>query len=87
MTLIEAMGTGMPIISSAVGGIPDMLTDEQNALLVPPDVEGVAHGMEQLYSDRVLRERLGMAAEKRSEDFSSETMAMKYINVYKVLEC
>ena len=87
MTLIEAMGTGMPIISSAVGGIPDMLTDEQNALLVPPDVEGVAHGMEQLYSDRVLRERLGMAAEKRSEDFSSVTMAMKYINVYKVLEC
>lgn len=87
MTLIEAMGTGLPIISSAVGGIPDMLTDEQNALLVPPDVEGIAHGMEQLYSDRVLRKRLGMAAEKRSEDFSSETMAMKYINVYKALEC
>lgn len=87
MTLIEAMGTGLPIISCAVGGIPDMLTDEQNALLVPPDVEGVAHGMEQLYSDRVLRKRLGMAAKKRSEDFSSETMAMKYINVYKMLEC
>lgn len=64
-----------------------MLTDKQNALLVPPDVEGIAHGMEQLYSDRVLRERLGMAAEKRSEDFASETMAMKYIDVYKVLEC
>ena len=87
MTLIEAMGTGLPIISCAVGGIPDMLTDKQNALLVPPDVEGIAHGMEQLYSDRVLRERLGMAAEKRSEDFSSETMAVKYIDVYKVLEC
>lgn len=87
MTLIEAMGTGLPIISCAVGGIPDMLTDEQNALLVPPDVEGVAHGMEQLYSDRVLRKRLGMAAKKRSEDFSSETMAAKYIDVYKVLEC
>lgn len=87
MTLIEAMGTRLPIISCAVGGIPDMLTDEQNALLVSPDVEGIAHGMERLYSDRVLRERLGMAAERRSEDFSSETMAMKYINVYKMLEC
>ena len=87
MTLIEAMGTGLPIISCEVGGIPDMLTDKQNALLVPPDVEGIAHGMEQLYSDRVLRERLGMAAEKRSEDFSSETMAVTYIDVYKVLEC
>lgn len=28
-----------------------------------------------------------MAAKKRSEDFSSETMAAKYIDVYKVLEC
>lgn len=69
MTLIEAMGTGLPIISCAVGGIPDMLTDEQNALLVPPDVEGVAHGMEQLYSDRVLRKRLGMAAKSAPKIF------------------
>lgn len=87
MSLIEAMGTGQTIISCAVGGIPDMLTDEQNALLVQPDIEGIAHGMERLYSNRVLREKLGVAAKMRSKDFSSETMAMKYIDVYKVLEC
>lgn len=87
MTLIEAMGTGVPIISSAVGGIPDMLRDERDALLVLPDMESVANSMERLYSDCALRERLGVAAEKRSKDFSSETMAIKYIDVYKMLEC
>lgn len=34
MTLIEAMGTGMPILASNVGGIPDMIENEKSGLLL-----------------------------------------------------
>lgn len=42
MSLIEAMGTGLPIIASNVGGIPDMLTDKKDALLVIPEEDEIA---------------------------------------------
>ena len=50
MTLIEAMGTGLPIVASNVGGIPDMLENEKNALLVEPNDIAVEAAFEMLYS-------------------------------------
>ena len=83
MTLIEAMGTGLPIIASNVGGIPDMLVNEENALLVEPDDVAVETAIEKLYNDIELRVRLGNAAALRSEEFSAKAMACSYIKIYK----
>ena len=83
MTLIEAMGTGLPIVASNVGGIPDMLENEKNALLVEPNDIAVEAAFEMLYSDIELRTRLGRAAKIRSEAFSAKTMAEEYIKIYK----
>lgn len=82
MTLIEAMGTGLPIIASAVGGIPDMLKDEESALLIQPNINELVKAVERLYQKKDLRYKLGKAAIKRASDFSADTMAQKYMNLY-----
>ena len=84
MTLIEAMGTGLPIIASSVGGVPDMLTDRNDALLIKPEIESLYKKMEHLYSDETERTRLGANARERSKIFSDVEMARKYIEVYCV---
>lgn len=83
MTLIEAMGTGLPIVASNVGGISDMLDNEKNALLVEPNDIMIEAAFEMLYSDIELRARLGRAAKIRSKAFSAKTMANEYIKIYK----
>lgn len=83
MTLIEAMGTGLPIVASNVGGIPDMLVNGENALLVEPNATAVETAIEKLYSDVEFRIRLGNAAALRSEEFFAEAMASGYIKIYR----
>lgn len=83
MTLIEAMGTGLPIVATAVGGVPDMLTDETSALLVSCREADVAAACEKLAVDEGLRSSLGRQARADSVRFSAETMARAYLKIYK----
>lgn len=82
MTLIQAMGTGLPIIASAVGGITDMLTDKEDALLIEPKEECVLMSLEELYYDEEKRRTMGHKAQQESLRFSSRRMAHEYIKVY-----
>lgn len=83
MTLIEAMGTGLPIIASNVGGIPDMLRDKRDALLIEPKEECIIAALEMVYSNEEKRKYLGRNALDKSIVFSAQTMAKGYIGVYK----
>ena len=83
MVLVEAMAAGLPIVASAVGGIPDMLQDGKSALLCEPDAVSVVTAVERLLSDEGLRKSLGMAARERAADFSSDAMARAYLGIYK----
>jgi glycosyltransferase involved in cell wall biosynthesis len=70
VALMEATSVGLPIVASAVGGVPQALEDEVDALLVPPaDVGALVDAMKRLASDPGLRERLGRAAKLRSTQF------------------
>lgn len=82
MTLIEAMGSGLPIVASRVGGIPDMITDGKEGLLCTPDADDIAIKIEQMIEDDSLREACGKCAFAKSAQFSSKTMAEKYIEIY-----
>ena len=82
MTLIEAMGTGSPIIATNVGGVPDMLTDGLNAILVHNDTDEIAESMITLIGNEKMRQCLGEEARKRSVAFSSVIMAQKYAEIY-----
>lgn len=82
MTLIEAMGTGLPIIASNVGGIPDMLTNNEDALLIKPTSDELNEAMERLYQSDTLREKFGKKVKKKAIVFSSEEMAKRYERIY-----
>jgi glycosyltransferase involved in cell wall biosynthesis/peptidoglycan/xylan/chitin deacetylase (PgdA/CDA1 family) len=66
VALMEAMSTGLPVVASAISGIPELVEDEVSGLLVPPgDAAAIARALRQLAADPALRERLGRAARDR----------------------
>ena len=83
MTLIEAMASGMPIVSTNVGGIPDMLRNEHSAILTKTDAAEIAEALTRLLSDESLRRTLGENAYKAAEKFSHLRMAYNYIKLYR----
>lgn len=82
MTLIEAMGTGLPIAATAVGGVPDILTKGENALLVENELYSISNAFEQYYSDNSLRILHGRKVKERAEVFSATAMALRYGSIY-----
>ena len=64
-SVIEAMAHGLPIITTNVGGSPDLLTPEAGILVPPGDSAALARAMQSLASDPPLRKRMGQAARER----------------------
>jgi glycosyltransferase involved in cell wall biosynthesis len=62
-TVVEALAVGCPVIATAVGGVPEVVRDGENGLLVPPgDPPALAAAVSRFFSDPALRERLAAAA-------------------------
>lgn len=65
MVILEAFAQGLPVISTPVGAIPEVLQPEHNGLLVPPgDVPGLAAAISRLVEQPGLRARMGQAARR-----------------------
>ena len=64
-SVIEAMAHGLPIITTSVGGSPDLLTPDAGILVPPGDTAALADAMRCLASDPALRKRMGQAARDR----------------------
>jgi glycosyltransferase involved in cell wall biosynthesis len=66
VALIEAMAAGCPVVSTRVGGVPDVVTDHESGLLTEmDDAAGLADALGRLARDRVLGEALGATAQAR----------------------
>ncbi len=82
MTIIEAMGTALPIVATEVGGVPDMLKNGEDGLLTPCEEDAVLEAIRKLLCDEELRSGMGRSALKNSVRFSSMHMAEEYCRIY-----
>jgi glycosyltransferase involved in cell wall biosynthesis len=65
---IEAMAAGLPVISTNVGGIPEIVVDGQTGFLTAPgDREALRRSLCRLIADPALRQRMGEAGRRRAE--------------------
>jgi len=87
LSILEAMCFGCPSVSTRVGGIPEVVEDNQSSLLIPfGDVAALAGALEGLIDDKTRRSALGRAAQARArERFSAEVIVPRYEALYRRL--
>ena len=85
LTVIEAMAAHRTVVSTAVGGLPELVEHGVTGLLAPArDDKGLADALIRLHGDRELRERMAsLAARRAAKHFSLDGMLNSYRTVYR----
>ena len=82
VSVIEAMALGLPVVTTNVGGIPYLLEDEKEALLVPPDdVIVMVNAIKSLLSNSGKAKSLSQTSRRKVEDFDWEIVKEKWAKV------
>jgi glycosyltransferase involved in cell wall biosynthesis len=83
LALLEAMACGKAVIGSGVGGIPEVIEDWKNGILVKPrDPEALANAIHALYMDDEVREKMGVAGREFAESRDWNIIAQKVSSLY-----
>ena len=83
---LEAMACSVPIVASKIGGVPDVVKNGENGVLVPPkDEEALAEAIIYLLENEEVRRRMGRNGRKKVEDYSWERIAEETEKVYEGL--
>ncbi|MCX6649249.1 MAG: N-acetyl-alpha-D-glucosaminyl L-malate synthase BshA [Candidatus Bathyarchaeota archaeon] len=88
LTLLEGMSTGLPMVSTKVGGVLEIIDDGKNGLLVPPkNPEELAQAILRLYKDQRLRGRLGERARKTVlKRYTAEKVVNQYLKIFEAVK-
>jgi len=89
LVLLEAMAAGAPVVATTVGGVPEVIADGEEGLLVPSgDPRSLGLAMTKLLTDSVLARRLAEKAfRKIHSQYSVETMVQKHAALYERIHC
>jgi glycosyltransferase involved in cell wall biosynthesis len=83
LVVLEAFAAGIPVIAARSGGLPELVQDGKNGLLVDQgDVEGLYLAMRQLLLDRERRQRLGEEAQRTARAFPWEHTVDRLERIY-----
>lgn len=82
---LEFMATGKPIVATTVGVIPEIIQDGEQGFLVPPrDAAALAHSLQKLVINPILRHRAGLAARSHAlANFNLDLFASRTESVYR----
>ena len=84
VSLMEATSMGMPIVATAVGGVPQVITDDVDGLIVRPgDPVRLADALERVVADPELRLRLGQGAKAKSAMFDVAASSRQIEEIYR----
>lgn len=88
MVLIEAMAMGKAVIGTEIGGIPELISDGKNGLLVPPgDAKALAAAIGKYLTDRDFSARISAAGRQTVEsEFSDKTLGDRFEELFRALE-
>ncbi|HEX2302632.1 MAG TPA: glycosyltransferase family 4 protein [Gaiella sp.] len=79
-TVLEALAAGTPVIATAVGGVPEVVLDGENGLLVPAgDVDAIASAIERIVRDDELRASLAARAPVSVEELSEPRILRRIV--------
>lgn len=82
LCVLEAMAAGLPVISTEVGALTDIVKD--NGILVPPgDAEAMARAMEKLYLDEILRKIMSERASVYAAEYDVSNTVAGYSGLYR----
>jgi L-malate glycosyltransferase len=83
-TILDAFACGVPVVATAVGGIPEIVNNNENGLLAPiKDADELAKNVLRIMDDNNLRWKLTQQAKEDVKKFSKEDMAAKTLEVYR----
>jgi glycosyltransferase involved in cell wall biosynthesis len=78
LTLLEAMASAMPVVTTETSGMNDVVESGVNGLLVPPaDSERLASAVERVCRSKELRKQLGQAAQATMRDYTWDCVSQK----------
>jgi len=84
--LIEAMALGTPAVVTRAGGLPEVVRNGTEGVVVPPaDAQAIAGALRTLLGDSALRRRMGEAARRRALDFDIRKTVRRIEQVYEEL--
>jgi glycosyltransferase involved in cell wall biosynthesis len=84
MSILDAWAYGLPVITTPVGGLPDVLEDGENGLVFEPgDIDSLASKIERLISDETLRSRLSEASlNLKNNQFNINNISDRLHDIY-----
>jgi glycosyltransferase involved in cell wall biosynthesis len=86
LVALEALAAGTPLVATAVRGIRELVTHEQNCLLVPPgDAGALGEALVRILADPALRQELSAAGLVLASSYSEEAMVARFLELYERL--
>jgi len=84
LVLLEAMAAQTPVVASDIDGYRDVVTDDQDGVLVPPgDAAALAHALLTVIDDAQLGQRLVRGGDARAAQLSMHALARRYLEIYR----